>query len=135
MPLTQKLSAAAATIQVNALATEFDGGFMDVMSGTQPATGDTAITTQVRLATFTFGVPAFAAGVAGVAAANAMGPEADAPATGEATWFRCYKADHTTPLEDGSVGLSGCNVNLNNVNIQQHAVVSLDAYSLTAKRS
>lgn len=135
MALTQKLSNESVNAEVAALAALCNGGFLDIYSGVQPATGDTPVTTQVLLASLQFGTPAFVAPVAGVAAALPITFDDDAPATGTATWYRMYKADHTSPVQDGSVGTTGCNLNLTDVNIVEHAVVSVSSFQLTAQKS
>lgn len=134
MALTQKLSNEGANEEVAALGALMDGGFLDIYSGSQPANADAGIGGATLLASLQFGTPAFGAPAAGVAAANAITDEDDAPATGTATWYRCWKADHTSPVQDGSVGTSGCNLNLSDVNIVQHAVVSVSSFVLTASK-
>jgi hypothetical protein len=132
--LNEKLTNASASAEADALTALLDGGFLDIYDGTQPATADTAITTQVLLASLALANPAFQPAVNGVAASNAITPEADAPATGTATWYRFYKADHTTPVQDGSVGTMDANLLLSSVNIQIHAVVSVETFTLTARK-
>jgi hypothetical protein len=121
----------AVNTKADALAALLNGGKLRIYDGTQPATADTGITTQVLLAELTFGSPAFGAAVAGVAAANAITQDADADATGTATWFRALKSDGTTAVLDGSVGTSGADLNLNSVAIQIHAAVSVSSFTLT----
>lgn len=135
MALTQKLTNLGANAEVDALSALLDGGFFDLYSGVQPATADTPITSQVLLASLAFGTPAYAPGVAGVAASNPIADDPDAAATGTATWYRMYRADHVTPVQDGSVGTIACNLNLSDVNIVQHAVVSIASFTLTASKS
>lgn len=134
MALTQRLSNEAANAEVDAIAALLDGGFLDLYSGSQPANANAGIGGATLLASLQFGTPAFGAGVAGVATSNPLTEEDDALATGTATWYRCYKADHTSPVQDGSVGTSGANCNLTDVNIIQHAVVSLNGFILTASK-
>ena len=133
MALNPKFTNLCVNTKVDARAALLNSGFLDVYDGTQPATGDTAITSQVKLARLTFGNPAFGAGVAGVATANAITPDSDADATSTATWFRALKSDGSA-VEDGSVGTSGCNLNLNAVAIVQHAAVSVTSMTLTESK-
>lgn len=135
MALNQKLSNEAANAEVTALATLLDGGFLDIYSGVQPASPDIALTGQVLLASLQFGTPAFGAADEGVALSELITGDGDAPASGTATWYRCYKADHASPMQDGSVGTSDSNCNLSNVNIAQHAVVNVSQFILTASKS
>lgn len=133
MSLNPKFANIAVNAKADAQGTLLDGGFLDIYDGVQPATADTAITTQVKLARLTFGTPAFAAAVAGVAAANAIGSDSSADATGTASWFRARKSDESA-VYDGSVGTSGCNLNLNSVAISAGAAVSVTSFSMTEQK-
>lgn len=135
MALTQKLSNAAANAEVAALAAQLDGGFLDIYTGTQPPTADDGIGSAVLLASLQFGSPAFGAPSNGSVNSNPITDEDDAPASGVATWYRCYQADHVTTVQDGSVGTVGCNLNLTDINILLHAIVSISSFSLTASKS
>ena len=64
------------------------------------------------------------------ATANAIGSDTNAVGGATATWFRAYKADNTTPVMDGSVGTSGCDLNLNTTNIVAGATVSCSALTI-----
>jgi len=112
-----------------------NSGFFDIYDGTQPATANTAITTQVKLASLAFSATAFAAAVNGVATANSITSDSDADATGTAAWFRCYKSDHTTVVFDGSVSTSGADLNLTSVNIVQHGTVSISSFTYTQNKN
>lgn len=135
MALTEQLSNAAVNVEVAALAAELDGGFLDIYSGSQPANANSGIGGATLLASLQFGTPAFGSPIAGVVASNPITDDGDAPASGLATWYRCYKADHVSVVQDGSVGTVGCNLNLTDVNIVQHAVVSVSNFVLTASKS
>jgi len=112
-----------------------NSGFMDFYDGTQPATANTAITTQNKLASLTFGATAFGAASNGVATANAITSDTDADATGTVTWFRCFKSDHTTAVFDGSAGTSGCDINFNTTSIVIHGTVAVTAFTYTQSKS
>jgi hypothetical protein len=135
MALNPKLAEAAANAEADAVCALLNSGKLRIYDGSQPATGDTAIDAQVLLAELTFGNPAFGAASAGVATANSITADSDANATGTASWFRTVKSDGTTKVFDGSAGVSGCNLNLNSVAIQQHAEVSVTAFTYTAPKS
>jgi hypothetical protein len=134
MSLNPKLSDIAANAEVNALAALFDGGFLDLFDGVQPATADTALSGQTLLASLGFGTPAFGGGVAGVAAANPITADADADASGTATWYRCFESDHATVIQDGSVGLNTSNLNMVNNVITIHTAVTVSSFVLTAQK-
>jgi hypothetical protein len=133
MALNPKFTNLAVNTKVDAQAVLLNSGFLDIYDGTQPVTADTAIGAQVKLARLTFGNPAFGAGVAGVATANAITQDSSADATGTATWFRALKSDGTAVL-DGSVGTSGANLNLNSVAISSGAAVSVTSMTLTESK-
>lgn len=91
------------------------GAIFSLFTGTQPANANTAITSQVLLVsmviagvfgTDTNGTLTLGAVTAGIAAN-----------TGTAAWFRIYKSDNSTVVMDGSVGLTGADLNLNSVSI------------------
>lgn len=133
MALNPKLTNLAVNTKVDVLAALLNSGFLDIYDGSQPATADTAVGAQVKLARLTFNATAFGAGVAGVATANAITQDSAADATGTASWFRALKSDGTAVL-DGSVGTSGANLNLNSVAIQIGAAVSVSSFTLTESK-
>lgn len=94
----------AVNAEADALTALLAGGKLNFYSGTQPATGDTALAANTLLAAPTFGTPAFPASVAGVLTANAI-TAATAVATGKATFARTFKSDGTTAVMDQSVGM------------------------------
>jgi hypothetical protein len=111
-----------------------NSGYLRIYDGSQPATADTAISTQNLLAELRFNATAFGSSVAGVATANAI-TSGTAGATGTAAWFRAFKSDGTTAVLDGSVGTSGCDLNLGSVAIQSGGVVSVSAFTYTLPKS
>jgi hypothetical protein len=106
-----------------------NNGFLRIYDGTQPATGDTAITTQVLLAELRWNAAtAFAAASAGVAVANAITGDASANNSGTASWFRALKSDGTTAVFDGSVGTSNADLIMSSVTITAGQVVNVTAF-------
>jgi hypothetical protein len=134
MALNPKYSNAAVNAKADAQSALLNSGFLDIYDGAQPATADTAVGAQVKLARLTFANPAFGAAVAGVATANAIGSDSSADATGTAAWFRAWKSDGTTVVCDGSVGTSGCNLNLNSVALSAGAAVGVTSLVLTENK-
>jgi hypothetical protein len=134
MPQNLKKSNAAANAEADALAALLNTGYLRIYDGTQPATADTAITTQNLLAELTFSNPAFPAAIAGVLTANSINNDTDANRTGTASWFRCFKSDGVTPVMDGSIGTSGCDMNLASTSIQIHAQVSISSFVHTVTK-
>ncbi len=133
MSLNPKYTNLAVNTKADAQAALLNSGFLDIYDGTQPATADTAISTQTKLARLTFNATAFGASVAGVATANAITSDSDADATGTATWFRALKSDGTAVF-DGSVGTAAANLVLNTVSIVIHAAVSCTSFTMTEQK-
>jgi hypothetical protein len=135
MALNPKRSAAAANAACDAMAALLNTGYLRIYDSTggtgQPATPETAIGSQVLLAELRFGATAFGGASGGVATANTITADSDANATGTATWYRCLASNGTTAVHDGSVGTSGCNLNIPSTAIVQHAEVSVTSFTLT----
>lgn len=129
MPLQPRRSNAAANAAVDAMAALCNSGTIQIRSGTQPATANDAATGTL-LAELTFGNPAFAAGVNGVATANAITQDSSADNTGTATWFRVRTSGAAT-VWDGSVGTATSDLVLNSTAIQAGAAVSITSLTLT----
>lgn len=129
-----KQTDAAANAAADAVVALANSGKVRIYDGTQPATAATAVTTQTLLAELTLNATAFGAAVAGVATANAITADGTADASGTATWFRVVKSDTTTVLWDGTVGTSGCDLNLNSAAIEGGANVAVSAFTYTISK-
>lgn len=134
MALNPKRTNAVVTTLCDAMAALCNGGTLNIYDGTQAATADTAVGAQVLLAQLTFGSPAFAGSVNGVATANAITADSSANATGTASWFRVKKSDGTTTVYDGSVGTATADLILNTVSIVLGASVSVTSLTLTESK-
>lgn len=117
-----------------------NSGKLEIFTASQPTDANTALGAQTLLSTLTFGTTAFAtppvaSGSAGskivTATANTITSDTSAAATGTASWFRAYKSDGTTVVMDGSVGTSGCDLNLNTTSIVSGATVSCTSFTIT----
>jgi hypothetical protein len=111
-----------------------DSGFIDIMSGSQPANADTAIGAQVVLASPVFNATSFGAASSGSMTAGAITSGTGTAGSGSGTaapWARCYKSDHTTTIMDLSVGTSGCDINLTDANISTGATVAVTSGTLS----
>lgn len=115
---------------LNALLALLNGGFVEIYTGTQPATPDTALSGNTLLVTLDISATAFGNASSGTATANSV-TAGTAAATGTASFFRCYKSDGTTAVLDGSVGTSGCDMNLNDVAITSGGTVSLSSWTVS----
>jgi len=131
MALNPKFSNESVNAEADALAPLANSGKLRIYTGSQPATADDAIGAVTLLAELTMNATAFGAAVAGVLTANAITADSTADDTGTAAWFRIWKSDGTSPLCDGSVGTSGCDLNLNSVAIQAGAEVSVTSLTIT----
>ena len=129
-----QLSDATANAEANAVAALLNSGTLLIYNGSQPANANTAVTSQTLLATLTFGATAFGSAVGGVATANAITPASTAAATGTASWFRCLTSGSAVVF-DGTVGTSGCDLNINTTAIQQNAEVACTSFTFTAQET
>jgi len=138
MALNPHATAALRKLMVDAIIASCASGILRVMSnaGAQPASPEAAIGSSVVLAELTMSATAFVAVAAVsstdyVVAANAITADSSANASGTASWFRLWNAAGTTALLDGTVGVSGCDLNINAVAIVAATTVSATGMSLT----
>jgi hypothetical protein len=128
-------------------ASTFANGVMEIYSGTQPATADAAVTGTL-LGTVTLASGAFTPGVAtnGLTFAAASGGAVSKSGTwsfsgvasGTAGWFR-LKGNATDagaistvlPRLDGSIAVSGADLNLSNLAIASGVPVTIDTFVWT----
>lgn len=129
-----KLSNAGANYGADGVVDQLDNGYLRIYSGSQPTDADTAIGAQVKLAELRLGTPAFGSAVAGVATANAITGDFNTVA-GTAAWFRILKSDGTTVICDGTVGTSGCDINLNTTTIDTSGSVNITTFTYTQSKS
>ena len=127
MPL--RMADASVNAEANALNAEVNGGKLQIYDGVQPATADTAVTTQNKLAEFTLANPCFGGAASGQVTANLP-----ANTTGlfdsTATWYRVLKADNTKEW-DGEVGVQ---MTLNSTHITVGATVSMTSWTHTVTK-
>ena len=134
MALNPKFSNLAVNTAGDAVGPLLNNGYLRLYDGTQAATADTAVGSQVLLAELRFNATAFGAAVAGVITANAVTQDSAANATGTATWYRCLKSDGSSVVCDGSVGTAGADCVLNSTAIQVNAAVSVTSFTLTVPK-
>lgn len=134
MALNPKRSNAAVNAAADAVTALLNNGYLRIYDGTQPATANTAITTQTLLAELRFNATAFGAASNGVSTANSITADSSADATGTASWFRALKSDGTTAVFDGSVGLSSADMVLNSTSIAAGAAVSVSSFTYTENK-
>src|SRR5574343_2115775 len=134
MPHNVKLGAAAATAEAAAIGAQCNGGTICLYDGSQPATADTAVTDQLKYATLTFAATAVASTTDSVATFDAITKDSSADRSGTPTWFRAWKSDGTTTVFDVTVGLSGCDCNIDALPISSGAEVTCSSMTYTANR-
>lgn len=136
MALNTKITTLTANAACDAVVDRLDiggAGTVRIYDGTggQPATADTAITTQVLLAEFTLPNPAF--GAASDGAASLLGgtiTDSEAANTGTAVWFRATNGAGTAII-DGSVGTATADMIIDNTSITSGQTVNLTAWTVT----
>jgi len=129
-----KLSNEAVNAEADALSVLLDNGYLRIYDGTQPANADTAISTQTLLAELRFNADAAPSAVAGVLTFNAITQDSNANNTGTASWFRALKSDGSTVMFDGTVGTSGCDINIATTAIVAGAIVGVTSAGFTVNK-
>jgi hypothetical protein len=128
-----KYSAALKNAQQNAITAQAGANaVLNLYSGVQPANPDTAITTQVLLASLACAATFAAGASAGVLTVNAISNgtgTAGAAGGTAATWYRLTTSGGTA-LVDGSVGTTGCDLNLVNTSIATGQTVEVSSWAL-----
>ncbi len=122
-------SAVSRNLGLDAELDQLNSGFLDIYSGTRPATPETAIGVQIKLVRLTFGATAFAAASAGSKAANAIGSAAGL-ATGTAAWARLLKSNGTA-THDITVGTATSTLIVDSTSVQLGGTVACSALTFT----
>ena len=128
MALSPKITQAVGNSMIAVIGSNVNGGSIKIYDGTQPTSGGAAITTQNLIATLPLAATAFGAASTGVITANPIGP-AVAVFTGTAAWFRLLDGTNT-PFLDGSVGTTGCDLNLNSTSITVGDTVAITSCTI-----
>lgn len=134
MALKSRLSNLEANVAAAAAAALFNNGFLRIFGADQPVSADAPIGSQPLLVELRFGPSAFGAAVNGVVSANTI-ISGTAVASGKATWFRAFTSDGATAIRDGSVGTTGCDLNLERTGIQAGGLVSVSSGTFTQPKS
>ncbi len=137
--MTVRMSDALAHTVLNALGTAFDGGTgrINVYSGAQPATADTAASGTL-LGTLTLGSDTFAAAASRAIAINSVTSDSAADATNTAGYVRFYRTGDTAPGSAGN-GTTDLRLDLDisddiaidNASIVAGGIIALSGYSLS----
>ena len=126
-----KVSTQAANLKADVFGVAMNAGLIRIYQGAKPATANTALGGALLLGELTFGNPAFGDAVAGLATANAIAKDASADNTGTAQFYRLFQADGTTPMGDGTCGVtgSGSDLEMPNVNITQFGEITCTGFT------
>lgn len=138
MAADPRLSNAAASAAADAVVDLIDAGSgagtIKIYDGTIPTNANTAIGSQVLLATLTFSDPAFGSASNGVATANSITSDSSADATGTAAWARIADSNGNTVM-DVTVGTSGEDINFNTVSFVSGATIAISSLTYTQPRT
>lgn len=129
-----KLSNEAVNAEADAFSVLLDNGYLRIYDGTQPATANTAIGSQVLLAELRFNADAAPIAVNGVLTFNAITQDSSADDKGTASWFRALKSDGSTVMFDGTVGVSGSDLNIATTAIVAGAIVGVTSFVYTVNK-
>lgn len=126
-----KVSTAAANAKADAFGAALNGGAIRIYEGTKPASANASLGAATLLAELTFGAPAFGAAVDGLIIANPITKDSDANATGAAQFYRLFASDGTTPMGDGTCGVtgSGSDLEMPTTSISQHGEVTCAGFA------
>lgn len=106
-------------------------GFLRIYDGTPPANADTALSGNTLLAELALSATFAPAASSGTLTASAISDDTSANATGTASFYRLVTSGGTC-VEQGSVGTSGNDLNLNTVSISSGAQVSVTSHVTTS---
>lgn len=132
--LTNAAASAAADAVVDLIDAGSGAGTIKIYDGTIPTNANTAVGSQVLLATLTFSDPAFGAAANGVATASAITSDSSADATGTASWARIADSNGTT-IMDVTVGTSGEDINFNTVSFVTGATIAITSLTYTQPKT
>ena len=133
-PLPYDSSAEAA---VNAFCAAANSGSLAIYAGTQPALNG-SITGGTLLATLSLSSTAFSSATASSGTASAAAnpiTSATAVATGTAAYFVLYASNGTTVVATGTVGTSGCDLNINTTSVVSGVNVAVTSFTVSMPES
>jgi len=119
----------------DAVCARANNGTLRIYGGTPPANAGVALSGNTLLANLGMSATAFGPASNGTATANAITADASADASGAATFFRVMESDGSTVVFQGTVGTSGAELNLSDVNIVAGGNVSVSALTYTQAAS
>lgn len=129
--MTTRVSDAFRNAEVAAGTALLNGGYIEIRTGSQPATVATAVTGTL-LGTLPLSATAFGTPTAGVVTANTITGDSSADATGTAGYFRAFTSGAVAVI-DGSITAtgSGGDLQLNSVSIVAGGTINVTAWTIT----
>jgi len=128
-----RIATATQNALANGVTTLLDAGgsaaHLKFYNDPQPASANTAISTQTLLATLTFSSTAFGGASGGVITANGI-TGANAVATGTCTWARALDSNNNV-IFDCDVALSVATITLNAINFVSGGPVAISSFTIT----
>lgn len=124
------LASAVAGSMLAPFNTAASAGLLKIYAGTPPSNADAALGGATLLGTLTMGNPAFTAS-SHTLTANAITQDSAADATGTATFYRLFQSDGSTVIEQGTVGTSGADLNLNTTSIVAGGPIQVSSFVRT----
>lgn len=138
MALAPSITTAAQNAACDAVVDLVDvggAGSLRIYAGTPPADANAALSSNTLLANLAMSATAFGSASSGVATAATITADSSADATGTATFFRILAGNGTTVVIQGSVGTSGCDLNLTTTSIVSGQPVSVSSLTYTQQAS
>jgi hypothetical protein len=114
---------------LNPLVTLLNSGTLEFYTGTQPATGDTALSGNTLLGTLTFNATSGTV-ASGTLTLNSVTQDSAADATGTATFAR-MKTSGAVVIGDVDVGTSGASINMNTTSIVTGGPISITSGTIS----
>lgn len=133
-----------AVLTRNALADQFKtridlgagAGTIKIYTGTQPATGDTALSGNTLLGTLTCTDPSAAGASSGVLTLSAITQDSSADNSGTATWARVQDSDGNNVVDvDVTATGGGGSLQLNTTTIAAGGPIGITAFTITVPAS
>lgn len=126
--MTISITTARANALLDAYAARFNSGQLKVYAGAVPTNADAALGGATLLGTLTFSATAFPAASGRSITANAITQDAAADASGTASFYRAFESDGITLIEQGTVGASGADLNLNTTSIVNGGPIQVSSF-------
>lgn len=131
-----RMSTAAVNIQADTLAGSLNNGYLRIYDTEQPADGDVGVDNQEPLVELRFAAVAAAPAAGGVITFAPL-IAGTAKRQGTAKWYRTLRANGSTTVMDGSVGIveDDPNLVLNSTTLYVGASVSVKNFTHTVNKS